>query len=246
MNCCAIILAAGRGSRMGSLTDDLPKGLIGRAGFTTFESQLENLSKVKIDQIGVVTGYQAHHYEKFNVRSFLNSEWYASNMVYSLSKAFDWAGGFDKIIVSYADIFFSLDIFEKIFSCSSDIAIAYDVNWLETWRARFDDPLEDAETFRMDHNNNLLEIGKKPKTTTEVEGQYMGLTTFSKKGWKQFFDFIFNLNIDEQKRIDMTGALDLFQASSLAKIKCIPFEGSWGEIDSKSDLELYFSKILKA
>ena len=246
MNFCAIILAAGRGSRMGNLTNDRPKGLIGRPGFTTVESQIQNLSKIKIDQVGIVTGYLADHYNKFKLRSFFNSEWNTSNMVYSLSKTFNWARDFDKIVVSYADIFFSSDIFDNIFSCSSDITLVYDANWLETWRARFTNPLEDAETFRMDDNNNLLEIGQKPNTVGEIEGQYMGLLSFNKRGWQLFFEFIFSLDINEQKQIDMTTALNLFRKCNRTEIKCIPFEGIWGEIDSKSDFELYSKNLLTA
>ena len=48
MKRCAIILAAGRGSRMGGLTDNKPKGLLSFDGSSTVERQLTNLKKVGI------------------------------------------------------------------------------------------------------------------------------------------------------------------------------------------------------
>ena len=81
MTKCAIILAAGRGSRMGDLTKDKPKGLVGRPGRTTVESQLTNLTKVGVDEIIIVTGYLAKGFDKLNIPTIFNSEWNSSNMV---------------------------------------------------------------------------------------------------------------------------------------------------------------------
>ena len=240
MTKCAIILAAGRGSRMGDLTKEKPKGLIGRPGCTTVESQLANLNKVGVNETIIVTGYLAKDFDQLNIPTIFNGEWNSSNMVYSLSKAFERAKRFDQILVSYADIFYQIEALKSILQQNEDIALLYDVNWLSTWQARFENPLVDAETFRMDKSGYLIEIGQKPDKTEEIEGQYMGLLSFSKSGFKTFFDFIFNLNRDEQKKIDMTSALNLFKDTQKTRIKCVPFSGTWGEIDSRSDYELYF------
>ena len=54
----AIILAAGRGSRMKSLTDEQPKCLIELRGKTLLEWQLGALREAGIAEIGIVTGYK--------------------------------------------------------------------------------------------------------------------------------------------------------------------------------------------
>ena len=36
-------------------------------------------------------------------------------------------------------------------------------NWLELWSKRFENPLDDAETFKINEGGYLLEIGQKPK-----------------------------------------------------------------------------------
>lgn len=52
----AVILAAGRGSRMGKLTDDRPKPMLEVAGKTLLERKFDALP-VDIDEIIIVTGY---------------------------------------------------------------------------------------------------------------------------------------------------------------------------------------------
>lgn len=42
------------------------------------------------------------------------------------------------------------------------------------------DPLKDAETMKLDDSCNILELGKKPKSYGEIDGQYIGLFKISK------------------------------------------------------------------
>ena len=51
----AIILAAGRGSRMGSLTDRVPKCLVSLAGRPLLEWQKAALRKAGIDTVALIT-----------------------------------------------------------------------------------------------------------------------------------------------------------------------------------------------
>ena len=53
----AIILAAGRGSRMKSLTKNTPKCLLKIKGRPLIEWQINALKGSQIDQIAVTTGY---------------------------------------------------------------------------------------------------------------------------------------------------------------------------------------------
>ena len=57
----AIILAAGRGSRMKNLTSDKPKCLVQLNGKTLIQWQLDALNQAGISNIAVVTGYR-HSY----------------------------------------------------------------------------------------------------------------------------------------------------------------------------------------
>ena len=54
----AIILAAGRGSRMGNLTDESPKCLVELRARPLLEWQLMAIREAGIDDIAIVNGYK--------------------------------------------------------------------------------------------------------------------------------------------------------------------------------------------
>ena len=53
-----IILAAGRGSRMASLSDEIPKCLLKVGGKPLIDRQIEALRKGGVEDISIVTGYR--------------------------------------------------------------------------------------------------------------------------------------------------------------------------------------------
>ncbi len=59
----AVILAAGRGTRMGSLTEDVPKPLLPLEGKPILEHQIERLEAAGINQVLLITGYKAEMVE---------------------------------------------------------------------------------------------------------------------------------------------------------------------------------------
>jgi len=62
----AIIIAAGEGSRMGKLTQNIPKPLVNVNGKSIIERQLSILKQNDILDIIIVTG---PHHEKFNFKN---------------------------------------------------------------------------------------------------------------------------------------------------------------------------------
>ena len=83
----AIILAAGRGSRMGNLTDE-NEGLL-EVLKPLIEHQIEALTK-GIEDIAIVTGYKSELLNCYGNYHFHNEEWAETNMVYSLLCAKEW------------------------------------------------------------------------------------------------------------------------------------------------------------
>jgi len=88
-------------------------------------------------------------------------------------------------ILSYSDIFYESSAVELLMESKAGLAVTYDPHWLKLWKKRFGDPLIDAETFRLNSDKSLVEIGNKPKSLSEVEGQYMGLLRFTPAGWNE-------------------------------------------------------------
>lgn len=86
----ALIMAAGRGSRLGSHTDDRPKSLIDLGGISPLELQLEVLASRGIERVLIVTGYRREDVEaaamrragdRLEVQPVWNPFWSVTNVV---------------------------------------------------------------------------------------------------------------------------------------------------------------------
>jgi len=233
----ALILAAGRGSRLKHLTEDRPKGLVELHGQPLIAWQLHALRGATISQIAVVGGYRADALERFRLPTFLNGRWSETNMVRSLMAADSWLSA-AATVVSYSDIVYDAATVSKLAADPADIAISYDRDWLQLWSRRFADPLSDAETFSADDGGIVRDIGRKPTSLDEVRGQYMGLLKFTPAGWAKIRGKLESLDATRCDKLDMTSMLRLMIADG-AEIKAVPRVGPWGEIDSETDLSLY-------
>jgi len=236
----AIILAAGRGSRMQGYTDERPKCLVELRGKPLLHWQLDALRSAGIDDIALVTGYRRELLAIPGITEFHNPRWAETNMVSSLACADDWLKA-SPCIVSYSDIFYTGDTVRSLMAApeATGLAISYDPRWLDHWQARFADPLEDAETFRLaEDGSRVVEIGKKPTSISEVEGQYMGLLRFTPAGWQSMQSLRQALTAGERDRMHMTGTLQRLIERGIP-VTAIPCRGEWGEIDSPSDLHIY-------
>ena len=66
----------------------------------------------------------------------------------------------DSVIVTYGDIIYEKKVLEKLLSSSDDISVITDENWMEYWKIRFENPLDDAESLVLDNNGNITSIGQ--------------------------------------------------------------------------------------
>ena len=86
----AVILAAGRGTRLRSVVQDIPKGLVTVGGRTLVGQSVSRLRAAGIDEIVIVTGYCAEHYKDFAaehdgyIRTVHNAKFSDSGSMYSL------------------------------------------------------------------------------------------------------------------------------------------------------------------
>jgi len=234
----AIILAAGRGSRMKDLTKEGPKCLVELKGKALLDWQLEALRTVGINEISIVTGYKRELLAGRGLVEFHNARWAQTNMVSSLACAEAWLQA-EPCIVSYSDIFYSPVAVQSLMDCTTALALTYDPNWLELWTRRFGNPLLDAETFRLNSGNNLTEIGNKPQSLKEIEGQYMGLLRFTPQGWAEMVRIRSSLRSEQFDKMHMTGTLQKVIDQGRVAIAAIAYQGEWGEVDSEEDLIMY-------
>ena len=132
----AIILAAGRGSRMKNLTDEIPKCMLEFRGKPLIEWQpasLRSAGTMKLESLPDIKEIT----ESFGLSCFHNERWSDTNMPSILFyQARDWLL-LDDCIVAYSDIFYTEDSIVPLVNTKPDICITYDPNWLEQWSKRF-------------------------------------------------------------------------------------------------------------
>lgn len=240
MKTFAIILAAGRGSRMKGLTADQPKCMLQLAGRPLLRWQEESLQEAGISDIHVVKGYKGECFpERFSFS--VNPRWAETNMLFSLACASGYieamfGQGYGQFIISYSDIVYAADHVRKLMASEADIAITYDLQWEKLWSLRFQDVLADAETF-VEKNGELREIGGRAAAISDIAGQYMGLLKMTRNGWDEWRAEVANLGI-ALDTTDMTSFLRHLLAEK-HRIAAVPVQGRWCEADSSSDLAAY-------
>lgn len=92
----AIILAAGMGTRLRPLTNEIPKCMVKVSGIPMVERQLQFLHKAGITDITLVSGYKAEKLdylqESYNVKIVFNERYDICNNIYSLYKVLNRFG----------------------------------------------------------------------------------------------------------------------------------------------------------
>lgn len=235
-----IILVAGEGTRLRPYTLDRPKCLVEIDGSSLLDRQLAVLRSGGIDEIVLIGGYRAEMLQDKATRLHLNPRYAETNMVWTLFCAEKELEG--EVIVSYGDIVYSGEILDRLLTSRADIAVAVDSEWESYWRARSDDPLADAETLRLAEDGSILEIGQRPQSLEEIEGQYMGLMRFTVAGLaslKAVFQAARSIGQLRGKSLERAHMTDLLQAliDDGVRLKAVQVRGPWVEVDTVADLQ---------
>ena len=235
----AVILAAGRGSRLGPYTVDRPKCLVELRGRSLLDRQVSALLAAGAEEVAVVAGWRAELFAGRGLTVFVNERWADTTMVESLATAASWLRE-GPVLVSYGDIVYSAATARALASAGQDLAIAYDPGWRELWERRFAAPLDDAETFRLDDRGLLAEIGGRPASVAEVQGQYLGLLRFTPAAWALVERV---LRTEAARGADMTGLLRFLLRAHDVEIGAVPVSGPWCEFDHPSDIEVGYGVL---
>lgn len=239
----ALILAAGQGSRLRPFTQFAPKAMVPFADVPLLDYQLAVLRHCGIEQIAVVTGYCAEALAAYPLPQFYNPEHLRTNMVYSLFCAEDFMAGTDDLLICYSDILYQPQLIEQLLATEADAAVVADLDWFKLWSCRMDDPLSDAESFKVTEGY-LQELGKKASSLDEICAQYTGLIKISAKRIADFIQYYRSL--PEGGLYDGKTKPQMFMTSLLQlmielgwRIKPAYCKGGWLEIDTVSDLNHY-------
>ena len=242
----AIVLAAGRGSRMGKSSKNLPKSFMKiNRGERLIECILKKFLKKKI-KVTIVTGYKSFLFKYLKndyVEIKKNSRWKSTNISASLYHA-DETLCKEDCIISYADIYYQDSAINLLMNNTKKdcITILSYSNWKKLWIKRFKNPLSDLESFKLGKNKRLVEIGNKPKSIKDINGQYMGLFKITPTAWKKIKKFLKNNKIDLFK-LDITTLFNIVITNDICPIFVKNYSDAWFEVDSYKDFKILRKSI---
>jgi len=241
------VIGAGRGSRLGHNTDQIPKTLVHVMGRPMLDWILEALLSAGFRRKDVVfvCGYaedvvRARYPEFTYVR---NADWANNNILLSLMCAREHlAGGF---LSTYADIVYDGQIVEQLVASPADITLGCDTAWRRRYVGRTQHPETDAEKLRAE-GTRVLEISRTIESEA-ADGEFIGVMKLSQGGER-----VFTEAFDRAQRVYGTGMfregrtfqkaylLDLLQEMLEAGVSMQRENtaGGYMEIDTEQDLAM--------
>jgi choline kinase len=178
----AIVIGAGRGSRLGPETDDIPKALVPVMGRPMLDWILDALAAggFRRSDVVFICGYRAEvvraRYPEFTFVE--NRAWESNNVLASLLCARDLLG--DGFVSTYADIVYRGAVVEKLVSSPRDKVLACDTDWRRRYVDRLLHPESDGEKLRAD-GERVVEVSRRI-APEHASGEFIGVAKFSPAG----------------------------------------------------------------
>jgi len=246
----AIIVAAGRGRRLGSNTDEIPKCMVQVGGRPILHWQLRALAAAGVDDIVMVRGYRGDRIDSggIPVRFVDNPEWERNNILASLMYASaEFADGF---YFSYCDIVYSPSAVAKLAAAvrvPAAASLVVDRRWADAYQGRDLHPISEAELTSVDSASGaVLQVGKGAVPASQAVGEFIGLAHFSATGaaalaatWQRALteggpDAPFG-RAKALRQAYLTDALNAM-AKTGQRLAPVFIDGDWREIDTQQDL----------
>lgn len=184
----AIIIGAGRGSRLRHLTEEIPKTLVPVLGRPMLDGILEALAAGGFSRKDVVfvCGYkreviQARYPDLTYVE---NRDWESNNILASLLCAREhMAHGF---VSTYADIVYRPAVVEALVRSPHDLTLACDTDWRRRYTGRSQHPETDAEKLRAE-GERVVRLSRRIPSE-EASGEFIGVMKASSAGAKRLVE----------------------------------------------------------
>lgn len=224
----AVILAAGKGTRLSKITKEKPKCLIDIGKFTILQRQLEYLSNNGIQKIYIVVGYKAKLVKNSiknskNIHIIENKEYEYTDNIYSLYLAKDFIKDKEFILLN-GDVVCDEEIIKRILKVRGKNV------------APIDSKYYDLEELKVKIENGFIkEILPKNAPREVSNGSTIGIFKFSSEGSKLLFEEIEKCIKQKIKEKWFEFAINRI----LPKLKMIPLDIhglKWVEIDTMEDV----------
>jgi UDP-N-acetylglucosamine diphosphorylase / glucose-1-phosphate thymidylyltransferase / UDP-N-acetylgalactosamine diphosphorylase / glucosamine-1-phosphate N-acetyltransferase / galactosamine-1-phosphate N-acetyltransferase len=220
----AVILAAGRGTRMRELTDDLPKPMIEVRGKPVLQHIVEGLRDAGVRRVLIIVGYHAEAVRNFfgdGRRHNVAIEYVTQTVQDGTGRVVNLARNFvddSPFILSYGDILISPENYKRVVDLRDDCEAIITV-------ARGEDVGKGGAVF-LNEQMELVDLREKPKPGEPTSPWYnAGLYAFR----PSIFEFIAKLKPSPRGEYELTDAVrDL--AHSGKKVKALELTGEWADV----------------
>jgi choline kinase len=240
-----IVIGAGRGSRLGPETDEIPKALVPVMGRPMLDWILEALGQAGFvpGDVVFICGYRADVVRaRYPQLSYVeNRDWEKNNILASLLCAREHLdGGF---VSTYADIVYRGSTVEKLARSPHAKVLACDTDWRRRYVDRSKHPETDAEKMRAE-GERVVHLSRRIPSS-EASGEFIGVTKFTADGARemlQAFDSARSIwagkTWREGRTFERAYLIDLFQemiehGSVFHRVDTF---GGYMEIDTQEDL----------
>ena len=240
-----IIIGAGRGSRLGAETAEIPKTLVPVMGRPMLDWVLEALEAggFRRRDVVFVCGYaedavRARYPDFTFVR---NHDWENNNILLSLLYAREHlTPGF---LSSYADIVYEGAVVRKLVDSPHDIVLGCDTAWRRRYVTRSQHPETDAEKLEAE-GSRIVRLSRHI-ASEQAQGEFIGVMKLSADGAREFLEAFdaakasfAGRTFREGRSFERAYLIDLLQAmleqGSIMHRENTP--GGYMEIDTLEDL----------
>ena len=220
----AVLLAAGRGTRMRELTADLPKPMIEVRGKPVLQHIVEGLRDAGVRRFLIIVGYRADAVQNF----FGDGSRYKIDIQYAMQVAQDGTGrvvdlGRDFVsdspfVLAYGDILVDPANYKRIVDLADDVEALISVT-------RGEDVSKGGAVF-LNERMELVDLREKSKPGEPSSPWYnAGLYTFR----PSIFDFTARLKPSPRGEYELTDAIREL-AQSGKRVQALELTGEWADV----------------
>jgi dTDP-glucose pyrophosphorylase len=220
----AVLLAAGRGTRMRELTTDIPKPMLVVQGKPILQHIIEGMRAAGISDVLLVVGWRADVVREF----FGDGAQFGVRIAYTTQVVQDGTGkvvelargfcGADPFLLSYGDILVDPSNYGRLASPAEDVEAIISVK-------KNEDVSKGGAVF-VNENFEMTDLREKPQPGEPTSPWYnAGIYTFR----ASIFDFISRLQQSPRGEFELTDAIrDL--AISGRKVQALELAGDWADV----------------
>lgn len=224
----AILLAAGKGSRINENIKGIPKCTVDVGGITLIENTIDILTNNNVRDIAIVIGYKGQYIVDLlgnkKIKFFKNPFFDVTNSIASLWFARDFLTSNDSYIIMNADVFFEKTLFEFILNEELNPVLWADQRRIE------------AADYRFYYENEKLLKHGKHLSNEETTGEYVGIAKVGSDFMNRFTDRMEELIQTQQHHLWWENILYSFIGETNIFVKDVG-NNFWAEVDLIEDYQ---------